>query len=250
MAKQVLALGEAGDAAAVLSLLGVPITRESPFAQQRKAYLQLSRMIHPDKLSRSFDGATRAFQALVAAFDDLTKPPEASAAAAAGDGGKPKQATISRSNQGCHKTRIFCPRCDAEWFTADSGLQDFDYNLMMQGLKLYCCAACLCEFGCVSAKHKCPFCHGGFAYHPNDYHRHINCGNKRCAKSGATFGFMLYHIPHRVEAELRLQLKEEHEKWMKSREASAARLRAQRGRLRSRGRAARAGRGVFRTRPR
>ena len=30
-----------------------------------KAYLQLSRMIHPDKLSRHFDQATRAFQELV-----------------------------------------------------------------------------------------------------------------------------------------------------------------------------------------
>lgn len=37
MAKQVLALGEGGDAAGVFSLLGVPITAQSPFAQQRKA---------------------------------------------------------------------------------------------------------------------------------------------------------------------------------------------------------------------
>ena len=86
--------------------------------QQRKAYLQLSRMIHPDKLSRHFDGATRAFQELVRAFDDLTKPP---APTDEGVSGKNKQTTISRSNDGCFKTKIFCPRCDAEWFMPDSG---------------------------------------------------------------------------------------------------------------------------------
>lgn len=220
MAKQVLALGEGGDASGVLSLVGSPITSTTPFAAQRKAYLQLSRMIHPDKLGRHFDGATRAFQELVRAFDELTAPPAPEPAAAKG----PKQTTISRSNQDCHRTRVFCPRCDAEWGTADSGLQNFDYNLMMQGLKLYCCALCLCEFGCVSAKHKCPHCNGFFAYHPKDYHRQVGCGNKRCNKSGATFGFMLYHVPARVENELRVAIKAEQEKRMKSREASMARL--------------------------
>ena len=44
------------------------------------------------------------------------------------------------------------------WGLPDSGLEKHDYNLMMQGLKLYCCALCLCEFGCVSATHRCPLC--------------------------------------------------------------------------------------------
>ena len=178
MAKQVLALGEGGDPCGVLSLAGAAITTATPFAQQRKAYLNLSRMIHPDKLGRVFDGATRAFQELVRAFDELTAPPERTEDAGGGKKGKEKQATISRSNQNCHRTKVFCPRCSAEWATADSGLEKYDYNLMMQGLKLYCCAACLCEFGCVSAKHKCPHCNGGFAYHPKDFHRHVSCGSK------------------------------------------------------------------------
>ena len=221
IAKQVLALGEGGDAAGVLSLAGTPVTSSSPFAAQRKAYLQLSRIIHPDKLGRAFDRATAAFQELVRAFDELSAPP-APASAPAG-GAKSKAPTISRSNQGCHKTRVYCPRCDAEWFTQDSGLQPYDYNLMMQGLKLYCCALCLCEFGCVSAKHRCPHCHQPFSYHPNDYHKTIGCGNKRCVKSGQTFGFMLYHVPARVENELRATLKEEQERRLKAREASKAR---------------------------
>lgn len=167
-------------------------------------------MIHPDKLSRHFDGATRAFQELVRAFDILTAPPAPDEpATGGGGGGKRKQATISRSNDGCFKTRIFCPRCDAEWGTNDSGLQPFDYNLMMQGLKLYCCARCLCEFGCVSARHRCPLCQAGFPYHPRDYHRHISCGNTTCERRGATFGFMLYHVPPRVESDIRLTIKAE-----------------------------------------
>ena len=162
MAKQVLTLGEAGDAAGIFSLLGAPITTATPFAAQRKAYLSLSRMIHPDKIGRHFDGATRAFQELVTAFDLLTAPPAADDSAAGGAPGNRKSPTLSRSNDGCHRTRLFCPRCEAEWATADSGLEKYDYNLMMQGLKLYCCAACLCEFGCVSAQHRCPLCHRSF----------------------------------------------------------------------------------------
>ena len=218
IAKQVLALGEAGDAAGVLSLLGASVTAQTPFADQRKAYLQLSRMIHPDKLARHFDGATRAFQELVRAFDEVTAPPKPT-----DEGAKSKATTISRSNKNCYKTRIFCPRCDAEWGTQDSGLQNYDYNLIMQGLKLYCCGLCLCEFGCVSARHRCPHCIGPFAYHPKDYHRELSCGSKKCVKTGATFGFMLYHVPPRVENELRQQIKAEQERRMKAREASAAR---------------------------
>ena len=224
LAQQVLDL--AGDAASVLSLLGTPISKASPFAQQRKAYLSLSRIIHPDKLSRHFDGATRAFQELVRAFDELTAPPiEGSGNAAASSKAKATTA-LSRSNTNCFRTRIFCPRCDAEWGKQDSGLEKYDYNLMMQGLKLYCCALCLCEFGCVSATHRCPLCTGRFAYHPNDYHRQIVCGSKKCKRE---FGFMLFTVPPRVEADLRVQLKAEQERRMKAREASLARLaRAQR----------------------
>ena len=227
MAKQVLEL--AGDAAGILSLLGTPINASSPLAQQRKAYLALSRMLHPDKLGRHFDGATRAFQELVRAFDELTAPPDTVSPSDGKAGGKkaaPAGPALSRSNENCFRTRVFCPRCDAEWATADSGLEKYDYNLMMQGLKLYCCALCLCEFGCVSASHRCPLCTRRFNYHPGEFHTQQTCGNAKCK---GTFGFMQYTVPARVEAELRAQLRTEQERRMKSREAALARLaRAQR----------------------
>ena len=159
LAEQVLELAEGGDPEGVLSLLGQPISRSTPFAQQRKVYLNLARMIHPDKLPR-YQQATKAFQALVRAFELLTSPeppPEASASARA-----KATAAISRSNERCFKTEVHCPRCKAPWGTADSGVQPFDYNFMMQGLKTYCCALCLCEFGCMTAEHRCPLCKKGF----------------------------------------------------------------------------------------
>ena len=117
LAIQVLELAEAGDPEGVLSLLGQPVSRSTPFAHQRKAYLNLSRMIHPDKLPR-YQQATKAFQALVSAFEALTAPelpPQ---------GAQPKakaHSAISRSNAGCHKTRLHCPRCKAVWGAAERG---------------------------------------------------------------------------------------------------------------------------------
>ena len=97
-----------------------------------------------------------------------------------------------------------CPRCSAEWGLPDSGVQPYDFNFLMQGIKLYCCALCLCEFGCVSATHRCPLCRKPFPYHPNDFHRQVSCGNPKCK---GTFGFMLYHVPPRVEDELRAEVR-------------------------------------------
>jgi len=82
MAKKVLELGEGGDYEGVLSLVGKSVSRSTPFTDLRKAYLALARLIHPDKLSASFDGATRAFQMLVSSFEALSSPeptPEESA---------------------------------------------------------------------------------------------------------------------------------------------------------------------------
>ena len=216
VAKQVLALGEAGDYEGVLSLAGGSrVSRSSPFAVLRKAYLNLSRLIHPDKLSRTFDGATRAFQELVLAFEGLTAPEPVK-----GPAKKAAKNTISRSNDRCHRTRLFCPRCSAEWAMKDSGLPDYEYTLMMQGLKTYCCALCLCDFGCMTAIHRCPICNRkGLEYHPNDYHRIV-----KCTKCNKEFGFWLYHIPARIEDDLRAELKAEQERRLKAREAKAARL--------------------------
>ncbi|EOD12848.1 hypothetical protein EMIHUDRAFT_244917 [Emiliania huxleyi CCMP1516] len=179
LALQVLELGEAGNPEGVLSLLGAAITRATPFAAQRKAYLSLARIIHPDKLPK-LGQATKAFQHLVRAFEVLTAPeapPQAAKAAARA------HTAISRSNDGCFKTHLFCPRCKSQWGSADSG-----------GLKVYCCALCLCDFGCMTAEHRCPLCRKPFEYHPRDYHRQVTCGNARCS---GTFGFWLYHVPAR-----------------------------------------------------
>lgn len=223
VAKRALELGEGGDFEGVLSLTSSRrLSRETPFAVLRRAYLNLSRMIHPDKLGRHFDGATRAFQEVVRAFDWIVAPEAPLAAAASKAKSGP---VLARSNDRCHRTRVFCPRCSSEWATRDAGLDDWEYNFMMQGLKTYMCALCLCEFGCVSAKHRCPKC-GKFldSYLPQDYHRIIECN-----KCEAHFGFYLYVIPPRIEAERRLELRATQEAALKSREAKLARLaRAQR----------------------
>ena len=59
IAKATLARGAIGDHAGILSLLGAPITRQTPFEQQRNAYRQLAKILHPDRLSRHFTGATK-----------------------------------------------------------------------------------------------------------------------------------------------------------------------------------------------
>ena len=49
----------------------------------------------------------------------------------------------------------------------------------------------------------------------------MECGSARCS---GTFGFWLYHVPPRVEDDLRRVAKEEQERRAKQREASAARV--------------------------
>ena len=92
---------------------------------------------------------------------------------------------------------------------------------MMQGLKTYCCALCLCEFGCMTAEHRCPRCARPFEYHPNDFHRQRVCGAKKCTQA---FGFWEFVIPPRVEAQLRADIKKDQEAKLKAREARMARL--------------------------
>ena len=70
IAKQVLQLGEGGQVEAVLSVLGEAITRATPFAKQKRAYLQLARLIHPDKCRE--ERANAAFMRLQAAHEVLT----------------------------------------------------------------------------------------------------------------------------------------------------------------------------------
>ena len=59
----------------ILSLSGLKIDSQSSVAMMRKAYLKLSRKIHPDKHSGSSE-AKQAFQCLVVAFDTVSNPSE------------------------------------------------------------------------------------------------------------------------------------------------------------------------------
>jgi len=133
---------------------------------------------------------------------------------------KKKQKTIKRSNEGCFRTVVRCPRCKAKWGMPLSGLPDYCYNIFMQALKSYCCTECLLEFGCMSAINLCPHCNKQFDYDPNDYHRHVTCGNDKCTK---TFGFFEFKISTRYEKDLRVELKEAQINMLKKREALQAR---------------------------
>ena len=143
----------------------------------------------------------------MSAFDRLSQPElyAEEEEAAKGRKGKKKPAKIQRSNEGCRRTRVDCPRCRVEWGTAITGVEPYFYNFMMQGLKCYTCATCLLQFGCMSAVHRCPFCAGTFEYDPKDYHRKIKCGNASCG--GKEFGFYEFHVSERVERELRDELR-------------------------------------------
>ena len=138
--------------------------QKSPLNSLRKAYLKLSMIIHPDKLTQyKFEDATKAFQALVGAFESLTRPDVPV------DGGVDSKAKkISRSNAGCVVTTVKCPRCKVAWGAKTDGNPDYFYNFMMTGLKSYTCSTCLFEFGCMAAIHCCVFCKHEFEYSPGD----------------------------------------------------------------------------------
>ena len=186
IARAVIAAGKVKDHEAVLSALGAPVTYDTSLAVTRKAYHGLARLIHPDKLGHAFAGSSEAFQLLVAAFDALTAP-----AVPAASGGKKKTnaPALARSNENCYRTRVHCPRCSQQWGGAESGLQPYEYNFMMQGLKPYTCCGCLFTFGCMSAVHACPKCDSEIDYHPGDYHKQVLCGS-----CDSVFGFKEYSV--------------------------------------------------------
>ena len=196
------------------------ITKQTPLAIMRKAYLKLSLVIHPDKLGRSFDQATKAFQALVSAFDRLSSPDIIEEETSGKKGHK--VAKIARSNEGCIRTRVCCPRCKQKWSEGTlDGNPDYFYNFLMTGLKQFTCSTCLCEFGCMTAIHLCPSCQGPFEYSPQDYHRKISCGREKCLKK--TFGFFMFSTSDRVITEIKKEVKAEQERRLKVRESKQRR---------------------------
>jgi hypothetical protein len=146
IAKQVLELDD--DACGILSILGEEITAKSSVGAMKKQYLLISRLIHPDKIP-GFGQATKAFQLLVSAYEGLSQPDATNF-----DTSKPKSKTINRSNEGCHNTKVCCPRCMAPWGEAVDGLEPAAYMHMMTGIKTYHCSTCLLEFGCMTAEHR------------------------------------------------------------------------------------------------
>ena len=213
VAKRVLELDELDDFAGILNIASRPgepmLNNQSSSAAMRKAYLKLSLLIHPDKLSRSFPQAAKAFQALVRALDRLSQPPIVDDSVNLSKKGKEKTFTIARSNEGCKRTRVLCPRCKERWSESSvEGNPEYYYNFLMCGLKQYYCSTCLCEFGAMSAIHLCPYCNKSFEYCPDDYHRKICCGNEGCQKS---FGFFMFHTSDHVLSELKRTVMQEHE---------------------------------------
>lgn len=172
LVKRVLSME--GDPCGILSLLGTRVDAGSDVHVMRKQYLLLSTKIHPDKHpEKTRHLATKAFQVLVSAYDSLSQPDMTKAQTT-----QPKTKTINRSNEGCFRTVVHCPRCKAPWGEAVDGLEPASYSHMMTGIKTYCCSTCLLDFGCMTAIHKCPFCRKPFDYTPDDYHNKILCGNK------------------------------------------------------------------------
>lgn len=229
VADKVLELNEVDD---YLGILNIPstsketmLTMKSDLKLFKKNYLKLSLIIHPDRMDKSYDNATKAFQTLVKAYEILSTPELIEEIKNQNDKNKKKMNAISRSNEGCYRTRVCCPRCQQPWSenTLD-GNPTYFYTFLMTGLKQYTCSTCLCEFGCMTAIHKCPHCNKQFDYLPSDYHNKIICYNDNCKKD---FGFMLYHASDRVIKDLKTTIKEEQEK--ASRATEAKRRRAMRG---------------------
>lgn len=200
LARQIMALGEEEKWLDILSILGRRISADSSAADMRKEYLRLSLILHPDKL-RHFPDATKSFQCLVTAFERASAPPSADA------GKAPKNKTISRSNEGCFRTTVKCPRCRQAWGgDTVQGLPPYTYNYLMTGLQTYCCCTCLCRFGCMTAIHGCPHCGHAFDYHPDLFHTKLQCSRPSCGKA---FGFFLFPVSDRVEKEMRDSIRAE-----------------------------------------
>eukprot|EP00629_Pelagomonadales_sp_RCC1024_P017124 CAMPEP_0119293542 /NCGR_PEP_ID=MMETSP1329-20130426/46286_1 /TAXON_ID=114041 /ORGANISM="Genus nov. species nov., Strain RCC1024" /LENGTH=572 /DNA_ID=CAMNT_0007294415 /DNA_START=112 /DNA_END=1827 /DNA_ORIENTATION=+ len=218
-AARVLELADEDDWEGILAL-GAPgreISAKSPVNELRKAYRRLCLVVHPDKL-RGFDGATRAFQAVVTALDRVTNPEAPGGEEDDGYSGP----ALERTNEGCVRTRVRCPRCDEPWGESkNEGLPDYSYTLLMTGLRSYTCSTCLCEFGAASATHACKQCGGEIDYSPADFHRKIQCGD-----CGAEFGFWSYHISDRARREAVQDARRRHEE--RSRNRAAKKRRADR----------------------
>jgi hypothetical protein len=223
VAEKVIEYGENEDYEKILNIAATNDSEQasvnSPLSLLRKLYLKLSLIIHPDRIGNKHAAtATKAFQAVVKAFEYLSNPAShtvSSDETSSSSSRRTRGATaapenplqISRSNENCYRTRILCPRCKLPWNEGSlDGNPDYCYNLIMSGLKQFTCSTCLFEFGCMTAIHLCPFCKKSFYYSPKDYHSQLTCPRENCCKK---FGFYLYHISDRKIKELKQSIKDE-----------------------------------------
>lgn len=180
--QEVLRRSALGDHTGVLKVLGDPVGPGCANAAVRKAFLRISVLIHPDKLAGCAD-ATRAFQALVTAFDRTQKRGIPATTKV------PQHKALARSNENCYRTEVLCPRCKVPWGLPNEGNPPYYYNFMMEGLRTFTCATCLLSFGCLTAVHKCPCCKQVFEYSPDMFHQQVKCGNPGCKEK---FGFKMF----------------------------------------------------------
>lgn len=234
VASRVLELIEVDDFVGILNIAApneaARVNSKSPVQQLRKYYLKLSLIIHPDRMGKAFPDATKAFQSLVRAFESLTMPElieEVAQTKKKGEKGGKGSVAIARSNDGCYRTRVCCPRCKQPWNEGTlDGNPEYCYNFLMTGLKQYTCSTCLCEFGCMTAIHRCPFCKKQFEFMPSDFHNKVVCGNSKCNKP---FGFKMYHASDRVIKDMKQSVKEEQERLLRAREAKLRRAKRSTG---------------------
>eukprot|EP00656_Telonema_subtile_P001261 TRINITY_DN10584_c0_g1_i1.p1 TRINITY_DN10584_c0_g1~~TRINITY_DN10584_c0_g1_i1.p1 ORF type:complete len:323 (-),score=82.40 TRINITY_DN10584_c0_g1_i1:13-981(-) len=93
-----------------------------------------------------------------------------------------------RSNVGCFRTGVQCPKCRAGWGEhLKSEGNEIMYSQFMRGAALVHCTRCLMEFGALTATHSCPHCSSNYEYFPKLYNKKVTCPAKKCGKK---FGFL------------------------------------------------------------
>lgn len=114
-----------------------------------------------------------------------------------------------RSNEGCFRTPVACPKCRTPWQPDDNK----QYSLFMRFAARVFCSTCLFQFGCVTGLHYCPHCKRPVDYDNSMYHKKCTCPH--CRKD---YGFMYYKLQPQLVLAIRAQAAEEEKAEKKRRE--------------------------------